>query len=83
MAPRIVAALVLVAAVVLVVVALVDESQAPGSVDSERTTSLAVAPENLGPRKDLVNLDGWLNTEITDLAELDGKVVLVEMWTFG
>ena len=44
---------------------------------------LADAPENFGRRKDLVNLDGWLNTEITSLDELDGKVVLVEMWTFG
>lgn len=44
---------------------------------------LEEAPENFGSRKDLVNLDGWLNTEITDLSDLDGKVILVEMWTFG
>jgi len=50
------------------------------------TTTVAVAqdpPENLGPRKDLVSLDGWLNTDITALDELDGNVVMVEMWTFG
>lgn len=40
-------------------------------------------PENLGHRLDLVNLDGWLNTDITELDELDGKVVVLEMWTFG
>lgn len=44
---------------------------------------LSAPPENLGPRKDLVGLDGWLNTEIDSLDDLDGKVVMVEMWTFG
>lgn len=39
--------------------------------------------ENLGPRMGLVNLDGWLNTDIGSLDDLDGQVVLVEMWTFG
>lgn len=43
----------------------------------------AEAPENFGPRRSLVDLDGWLNTDITSLDELDGRVVMVEMWTFG
>lgn len=64
------------------------ESDDPTDAQSETTTStteatLAAAPENFGPRKDLVNLDGWLNTDIDELSDLDGKVVLVEMWTFG
>ena len=29
------------------------------------------------------NLEGWLNTDITSLDELDGKVVVLELWTFG
>jgi len=40
-------------------------------------------PENFGPRMDLVNLDGWLNTEATSLDEFNGQVLLIEMWTFG
>ncbi|MGI9609403.1 MAG: redoxin domain-containing protein [Acidimicrobiia bacterium] len=55
------------------------------TVDETTTTSESPQdpPENLGPRKDLVALDGWLNTDITTLDELDGQVVMVEMWTFG
>lgn len=41
------------------------------------------APENFGPRMELVELDGWLNTSATSLDEFDGQVLLVEMWTFG
>jgi thiol-disulfide isomerase/thioredoxin len=40
-------------------------------------------PDNFGPRKNLVDLDGWLNTDIDDLSDLDGRVIVVEMWTFG
>lgn len=41
------------------------------------------APENLGPRMDLVEIDGWLNTDATTIDDFNGQVVLVEMWTFG
>jgi thiol-disulfide isomerase/thioredoxin len=34
---------------------------------------------NLG----LVDLDGWLQSEVTSLEELRGKVVVVDFWTFG
>ena len=40
-------------------------------------------PENFGPRMDLVDLDGWLNTEATELDDFNGQVLLIEMWTFG
>lgn len=40
-------------------------------------------PDNLGPRLDLVNLDGWLQTDATSLDHFDDKVLLVEIWTFG
>ena len=98
MAARLIAGLIVAAGVVLLaVVGLRDDSDAnadlvsstTGSADEEAPVAaneipvLEDAPENFGPRKDLVNLDGWLNTEITNLDELDGKVVLVEMWTFG
>jgi thiol-disulfide isomerase/thioredoxin len=32
---------------------------------------------------DLTNLDGWLNTEATSLDEFDGRVILLEIFTFG
>ena len=37
---------------------------------------------DLGPAPDFQN-DVWLNSEPLTLAELQGKVVLVEFWTFG
>ena len=40
-------------------------------------------PENFGTRLDLVDLDGWLNTEAQSIDEFNGKVLVVEMWTFG
>ncbi len=39
--------------------------------------------EDLGPAKGLANLDGLLQTDITSLEELRGKVVVVQFWTFG
>lgn len=69
------------------------QGDAPAAVDSSTgadgdaapTTTEATIPEpeNYGPRLDLVNLQGWINSDITELDELDGKVVVVELWTFG
>jgi len=39
--------------------------------------------ENQGPRMDLVDIDGWLQTDATSIDDFDGQVLLVEMWTFG
>ena len=39
--------------------------------------------EDLGPAKGLANLDGLLQTDITSLEELRGKVAVVQFWTFG
>ena len=99
MAARLIAGLILTAGVLLLVFVglrngsdtntdLASSSSAASSdqedvIPPTETALLQDAPENFGRRKDLVNLDGWLNTEITSLDELDGKVVLVEMWTFG
>ena len=40
-------------------------------------------PENYGQRLDLVNLDGWRNTDNDQISDFDGQVLIVEMWTFG
>lgn len=48
------------------------------------TTTTFPAPEVLGevhPR--LVDIDGWLQSQVETLEELRGKVVVVEFWTFG
>ena len=50
-----------------------------GVKPSQRNLTL----QNLGPAPELKN-EVWINTvEPLHLADLQGKVVLVEMWTFG
>ncbi len=43
----------------------------------------ANAPENLGPAMDLVDLDGWLQTDATALSDFDGQVKILQFWTFS
>ncbi|MEW5942076.1 MAG: hypothetical protein AB1750_20615 [Chloroflexota bacterium] len=51
----------------------------PSPVPTMKTSSLP----DLGPAPEFVN-DVWLNTDAPlRLADLRGKVVAVEMWTFG
>lgn len=38
---------------------------------------------NRGPHPELLGIDGWLQSELTSLEELRGKVVAVQFWTFG
>ena len=44
---------------------------------------LAEAPPLLGEVGTLNNLDGWLQSDITSLEELEGQVYVVQFWTFG
>ena len=37
----------------------------------------------LGVAEPLIELDGWLQSDVESLEELRGKVVLVQFWTFG
>ena len=60
-----------------------EQSATPAPAAAEPPEPAIEAPENFGPRRSLVDLDGWLNTDITSLDDLDGQVVMVEMWTFG
>ncbi len=36
-----------------------------------------------GPHPPLLDIDGWLQSDITSLEELRGRVVAVQFWTFG
>ena len=55
---------------------IISNSSTPGSDEALRLTSLGPAPE-------LTN-DVWINSpEPLRLADLHGKVILLEMWTFG
>ena len=38
---------------------------------------------DLGPSRGLHNIDGWLQSDVTSLDELLGKVVVVQLWTCG
>lgn len=40
-------------------------------------------PPVLGEAGDLVNLDGWLQTDATSLADIDAPVKIIQFWTFG
>jgi thiol-disulfide isomerase/thioredoxin len=36
-----------------------------------------------GPAPDLVDIDGWLQSDVTTIDELQGRVVAVQFWTFS
>lgn len=61
----------------------------PGTEGSATTTAPAAA-EPIDPppvlreeHPPLKEIDGWLQSDVTSLEELRGKVVIVEFWTFG
>ena len=65
-------------------------SGAEPTADSPSTTTTPstseprpmAVPANLGPAPDLIGIDGWLQTEATDLSEIDAEVVILQFWTF-
>ncbi|MEM7091574.1 MAG: redoxin domain-containing protein [Actinomycetota bacterium] len=59
------------------------EAEPAASAEPAPTPAPFPEPENYGPRMDLVNIDGWLQTDATSIDDFDGQVLLVEMWTFG
>jgi len=57
----------------------------PTSASSVPVTTTVSAPElpDRGLHPELVDIDGWLQSDVTSLEELEGKVVAVQFWTFG
>ena len=52
---------------------------------SDTAPTAADAPDlpDRGLHPELVDIEGWLQSDVTSLEELQGKVVAVQFWTFG
>ncbi len=46
-------------------------------------SALTEAPPRLGQYQELVDLDGWINSNAVDLGSFSGQVRIVKFWTFG
>ncbi|MFZ0626084.1 MAG: redoxin domain-containing protein [Acidimicrobiia bacterium] len=67
---------------------LADDADSPTTAESPSATSTTTTVAasdlpDLGLAADLEELDGWLQSDVTTLDELRGKVVVVQFWTFG
>jgi len=58
-------------------------SLSPTTFPSTTTTTFPVPTVLMESHPPLVDIDGWLQSEVESLEELRGKVVVVEFWTFG
>lgn len=58
------------------------EAATIGEKEPARSTTLAIAPENLGPVPELVGLDGWLQTDGNSFETVRGDVTIVQFWTY-
>jgi len=66
------------------------ESPVPPGTEAPVETTAPAVTEPIGPppvlreeHPPLRDIDGWLQSDVTSLEELRGKVVVVEFWTFG
>lgn len=50
---------------------------------TEAAGQIAAVPPMLGNALSLVEIDGWLQSEVASLEELRGQVVVLQFWTFG
>ena len=60
-----------------------DGSQQAAVAETTETTVTSETLPVLRAAPDLVNLDGWLQSDIEALDELEGKVVVLQFWTFA
>ena len=56
-------------------------SPTPSLVPTPVPSGPAIPDE--GPHPELRDVDGWLQSDVTSLEELRGRVVVVQFWTFG
>ncbi len=56
---------------------------APASTKRASTEPTDPPPVLMEEHPPLKEIDGWLQSDVTSLEELRGKVVIVEFWTFG
>jgi thiol-disulfide isomerase/thioredoxin len=61
-----------------------DTTSPPGAVLEAPPDTIAstVLPDR-GPHPALIDIAGWLQSDVTSLEELRGNVVAVQFWTFG
>jgi thiol-disulfide isomerase/thioredoxin len=63
------------------------DATSPSIADTATPTTPEMLPTpdlpNRGPHPELLEIDGWLQSEVTSLEELRGKVVAVQFWTFA
>lgn len=50
---------------------------------AEPSMTAADALPDLGAAPEMLELDGWLQSDVDSLDDLRGKVVVVQFWTFG
>lgn len=60
-----------------------EPAKTPVAILTTSTTTTVPELENLGTPKQLVAIDGWLQSDVTSLEELRGQVVVVQFWTFA
>jgi thiol-disulfide isomerase/thioredoxin len=64
-----------------------DAAVQPPVENASDTAAPATVPPlelpNRGPHPELLEIDGWLQSDVTSLQELRGKVVAVQFWTFA
>ena len=66
-------------------VVLLDRSDDDGPTRADAVEAAVDPPElpDRGVHPELLDIDGWLQSDVTSLEELRGQVVAVQFWTFG
>lgn len=90
MIPRVIAGIGVVVVAVVIGAAFIaggdDSNDTATATDVADPTPTTVAVPDLSDRglhPELIDIDGWLQSDVTSLEELEGKVVAVQFWTFG
>ena len=60
-----------------------DDGDGDGDDGPTELIEVLEEPPILDPKPELTDIDDWLQTDATSLADFDGQVRIVEFWTFG